>query len=59
MKHRRDFVTGSPDTVTRRAPKRKDTAQDDELSIMGLDHEVTLWLRGGRKGARPNRRIEK
>jgi len=58
MKHLKHFITGSPKNYTLGSPRRVDHAQDDQLSIMGYDHQVTLWLRGERE-TKPNRRVEK
>ena len=57
MKHLKHFITGSPKNYTVGPPRRKDAV--GELSIMGYDHAVTLWLEGGRVGPKPERRFVK
>jgi hypothetical protein len=58
VKHLKHFITGSPKNYTVPAPRHYDVAFD-QLTIMGYDHAVTLWLEGGRVGPKPERRVTK
>ncbi len=52
MKHLKHFITGSPKNYT------LGTAHGDQ-SLNDYDREVTKWLKNGRIGPRPVRRVEK